>query len=119
MLFSFLIGALGYPMLELAYRHRTHYSMSIAGGLSVVLIRRISGMRYNWLAKAVLCGAGITGIEYLCGIIWNRRYTVWDYRREPMNYRGQICLRFTGLWCLLSGAAMLLLPFADTHKKPD
>lgn len=119
MVYSFLIGALGYPMLELVYRRRTHYSMSIAGGLSMLLIRRISGMRCALPVKAILSGAGITVIEYLCGIIWNRRYTVWDYRREPMNYRGQICLRFTALWCLLSGAAMLLLPFADTQKKPD
>lgn len=119
MLHSFLFGALGYPLLELAYRRRTHYSMSIAGGLSMLLIRRISNMRCRWPVKALLCGAGITGIEYLCGIIWNRRYTVWDYRREPLNYRGQICLRFTAMWCLLSSAVMLLLTLANTQKKPD
>ena len=119
MLSSFLFGALGYPLLELAYRRRTHYSMSIAGGLSMLLINRISNKRYSWPVKALLCGAGITGIEYLCGLVWNRRYTVWDYRREPFNFHGLICLRFTALWCLLSSAVMLLLPLIDTNKKPD
>ena len=119
MLSSFLFGALGYPLLELSYRRRTHYSMGIAGGLSMLLIRLVSNTRCRFSVKALMCGAGITGIEYLCGIIWNRRYTVWDYRNEPMNYRGQICLRFTAIWCLLSSAALLLLALIDTNKKPD
>ena len=55
---------------------------------------------------AVLCGAGVTAIEAACGLLWNRRHQVWDYRRMPLNWRGQVCLPYTALWCLLSGAYM-------------
>ena len=36
------------------------------------------------------------------------RYQVWDYRREPLNWRGHICLRFSLLWCGLAGLWMCL-----------
>ena len=34
---SFLIGAVGYPLLELAWRGHTHPSMALAGGMSAML----------------------------------------------------------------------------------
>lgn len=118
MISSFLIGAAGYPLLELAYRGRTHYSMAIAGGLSMVLIRRMAKKRCSLPVRILACGAGITGIEYLCGIIWNRRYTVWDYRNQRLNFHGQICLRFTAIWCLLSSLALGALALANKQKRP-
>lgn len=101
---SFILGAAGYPLLEMLYRGRTHYSMAIAGGISVCLIRQIQRTRYSLYTKSILCGLGITAVELLCGSIWNRRYTVWDYRRTPLNYKGQICLPYSLLWCGLSAA---------------
>lgn len=101
---SFLSGAIGYPLLELAWRGRTHPSMALAGGLSTMLIHRISKTKLSLLGKSLLCGAGITGIEAVCGLIWNRRHQVWDYRGMPLNWRGQICLPFTLAWCGLSFA---------------
>ncbi len=102
----FLIGAAGYPLLEILYRGRTHYSMAIAGGCGTVLIAMISRTELPLLIKAVICGTGITGIEFICGCIWNRSYAVWDYRKMPMNVLGQICLPYTLLWCGLSSAVM-------------
>ena len=84
-----------------------------------MLIRRISKTRLRWPANALLCGAGITVIEYLCGCIWNRRYGVWDYRKEPLNCKGQICLRFSALWCLISSAALQVCRIVDERKHPD
>lgn len=103
---DFLIGAAGYPLLELLWRGRTHCAMGLAGGAAMVLIRRISRTRLRPAAGALLCGAGITAIEYACGRIWNRDFAIWDYRRMPLNYRGQICLPYTALWCVLGGAAL-------------
>ena len=48
----------------------------------------------------------LTAIEAACGLCWNRRHQVWDYRRMPLNWRGQVCLPYAALWCLLSGAYM-------------
>ena len=99
---DFLIGAIGYPLLEMAWRGRTHRAMALAGGASMVLIRRIARTRIRPAAGSLLCGVGITAIEYACGRIWNRDFHIWDYRRVPLNLRGQICLPYTALWCCLS-----------------
>ncbi len=114
MLGTFLLGAIGYPALEVLTRGRTHYSMCIAGGASTLLIRRVSRMHLSLLPQAVLCGAGITAIEYACGRVWNRTHRVWDYRRMPLNWRGQVCLPYSLLWCGLSAGmlkAMQLLSY--------
>lgn len=102
MLKSFLIGAIGYPLLELAWRRHTHPSMALAGGLSTMLIHRINRTRLHSVSKALFCGMGITLVEAGCGLVWNRRQQVWDYRRMPLNWRGQICLPYTLIWCLFS-----------------
>lgn len=103
---SFLIGAIGYPLLELAWRGRTHPSMALAGGLSTALLHRINQTQLPFIKKAILSGAGITGIEAICGLLWNRRHQVWDYRHVPLNWRGQVCLPFTALWCALSAICL-------------
>lgn len=110
MLGTFALGAIGYPLLELATRRRTHYSMALAGGLSTLLIRRLHRTPLRHTTQAALCGTGITAIEYACGRIWNRDFQVWDYRRMPLNWRGQICLPYTLLWCGLSAALLKALP---------
>ena len=83
--------------------------MALAGGLSMLLVRRVSRMRGSLARRALLCGLGITAIEYGCGRLWNQRFRIWDYRTEPMNYRGQICLRYTVMWCALSGALLSVM----------
>ena len=98
----FLLGAVGYPLLEIACRGRTHPSMALAGGLSCLAIHHIGRLRMPLAARAGLGGLCVTGIEALCGLVWNRSYQVWDYRAMPMNWRGQICLPYTLLWSLLA-----------------
>ena len=104
----FWIGAIGYPLIELAYRRRTHPSMALAGGMVAVALGRISKTDRPLWQQALLGGLVITGIEYGVGMIFNRRYRVWDYRRMPLNVQGQICLPFTLAWCGLSAAAVSL-----------
>ena len=113
---TFLIGALGYPALELIYRRRTHFSMAIAGGCAAQLINSIRKLPLRMPMKALLCGTAITGVEYLCGCIWNRNFSVWDYRRIPFNWKGQICLPYTLLWCTLSTAAMKAFDIIDKSQ---
>ena len=98
----FLIGAAGYPLLEIAWRGRTHYSMAIAGGLSTVLLHRISRTKVQPFLQCIWGGVGITAVEAVCGRIWNNHYQVWDYRRMPLNWRGQVCLPYSLLWCGLA-----------------
>lgn len=107
----FWIGALGYPALEWCWRGRTHPSMVLAGGLSMLWLGRVHHMgkgRPVW-QLALLGGLGITGIEYAAGRIFNRSYRVWDYRDTPLNLHGQICLPYALAWCGLSAAALAVM----------
>ena len=108
MLKAFLLGAAGYPLLELITRGRTHYSMAIAGGLSAAAFRYISRSRVCLPVRMLAGGAAVTLIEGIAGCIWNRRHHVWDYRKMPLNWRGQVCLPYTFLWTALAGLWMLI-----------
>lgn len=102
MLHSFMFGAVCYPALELLWRRRTHWSMALAGGFGSALIFAVSRLRSGYIPKALLCTSGITCIEYAAGLIFNQKYDVWDYRRMPLNIRGQICVPYMVLWYGLS-----------------
>ena len=71
MLAAFLAGAAAYPMLELAWRGRTHPAMALAGGVSLAVLRGVSRMQKGrplW-QQALLGGLMITGVEYAFGLI--------------------------------------------------
>ena len=104
MLRDFWVGALGYPLLELLWRGRTHPAMGLCGGVCLCGLRQIHRKCKNrplWLAS-LLGGCMVTGVEYLTGRVVNRRYRIWDYRRQPLQFRGQICLGYSLAWCALS-----------------
>ncbi len=111
---QFLTGAIGYPLIELMWRGRTHWSMSLAGGLAMKLICKADMLHKPRWIKALICSAGITGIEAACGLTWNRKHQVWDYRRMPCNWRGQICLPFSTAWFAMSWC---ILTVCDWNKK--
>lgn len=54
--------------------------------------------------RVLLGGLGITGIEAITGMLCNRRHLVWDYRKMPLQWRGQVCLPYSAAWCVLSWA---------------
>jgi hypothetical protein len=114
----FCLGATVYPLLEIVWRGRTHYSMSLAGGTSLLLIGHIRKLPLSFPTRTLLCGLGITGIEYLCGHFWNSEYQVWDYRRMPLNYHGQACLPYTLAWCGLGAISMKLLDMLEHQNEP-
>ncbi len=102
----FLIGAVGYPLLELLWRGRTHPSMAVLGGMCFLLIFFIN-IRFSGSSlffRAMLCTAGITGAEFISGILLNRilALDVWDYSGQPFHILGQICPLYSVLWFLLS-----------------
>ncbi len=105
---TFLTGSLLYPLIELGWRGRTHPSMALAGGAALCALQRISRLEKSrpiW-QQALLGGLAITGIEYAVGLAFNRRYRIWDYRRMPLNVRGQVCAPFTLIWCGLSALTL-------------
>ena len=57
----FLLGAIGYPLLELCWRGRTHPSMALAGGLTTLLLGRLQRSRLSIVQGALLGGLAVTG----------------------------------------------------------
>lgn len=106
-----LAGGAGYAALELLCRGRTHWSMFLCGGLCTVLIGLLNE-RAPALPLSVQAFAGaciITALELVFGLLFNRRYAVWDYRALPHNFMGQICPQFFSCWIF----AALLAVFLD------
>ena len=110
----FLGGGL-YCGIELLWRRRTHGSMFLLGGVCFVLLGKAGGFcrGRGLLTRALLCGGMITALELLWGLAVNRRYTVWDYRKMPLNFKGQICLPYSVAWMPLGLMAMWLYKEMD------
>ena len=106
----FTLGGAAYVALELLWRGRSHVSMFLAGGASLLLVGRLNRVEPKLpLPLRAVVGAGIiTTVELAAGMLFNREYTVWDYRNVPGNYLGQICPRFSLLWILLSLVVLLV-----------
>lgn len=106
----FCIGGLGYVAIELLWRGWSHVSMFLAGGTCFLLLGKLNATKPRLpLAPRILVGALIiTMVELLAGLLFNRDYSVWDYRHMPLNFHGQICLPFTVLWMPIGAGAMAL-----------
>ena len=104
----FLVGGSGYVALEYLWRGWSHWSMFLAGGFCFLLLGRLSRLRLSLVLRGILGAGIITATELLAGLLVNRQYTVWDYRAQPFNFRGQICLPFCLLWIPVSIGAMWL-----------
>ena len=113
----FYIGGTAYMILEFLWRGRSHGSMFLLGGLCFLLVGG-GAAKFQKIPVAIrpLLGAGIiTGLELLTGWLVNQNYHVWDYRNQPFQFQGQICLMYSLLWMPVSLAAMEL--YAITQKK--
>ena len=110
----FGIGGFGYGLIEIMWRGYTHWTMAVAGGLSLVMLSRVERFRQrSRVCKAALFALGVTGIELVFGLIFNRllKMHVWDYSDQPLNLFGQICLLYSVLWGVLG---LLMMPLV--HK---
>ncbi len=116
----FLCGATGYSVIEILWRQHTHWTMALTGGTVFVGLAQI-GKQLRELPLPKRCAAGsvlITTAELIVGSTVNLHYRmqVWDYSREKLNFKGQICAKYAALWYLLSAPAMAL---AARMSKPS
>ncbi len=116
---TFLTGAVVYYGIEILFRGRSHWSMALAGGVCFYLIyitcRVFPSMPL--VLGCILGGVIITAVELAVGEIVNLRlgWNVWDYSQFPLNYKGQICLLFSLMWCLLSLPAIGVAKLYSNH----
>jgi hypothetical protein len=102
---EFLAGGVGYGLIELLWRGRTHWSMVIAGGACLVILCAINKMmgQKHIILRAAAGAIAITAIEFAVGIVVNRvlGLGVWNYGEMFGNVMGQICPLYSFLWFLL------------------
>lgn len=103
---SFCFGACVYPAMELVWRKRTHWTMSIAGGLCFSGIYSANKIKSPKHIRCCACAGIITSVEFIFGKIFNSKKQIWDYSNMPLNYKGQICAPYCALWLLLSYPAL-------------
>ncbi len=110
----FLMGAVGYALIEIIWRGFTHPTMMVAGGICFLAFSYIAEKmsRVPLLIKAFLAAAVVTAVELVFGLIFNLGFgmNVWNYEAMPFNFLGQICPTFSLIWC---GIALIFVPLAD------
>ena len=106
----FALGGGVYVSLEMLYRGRSHYSMFLAGGASLLLIGQLNRVtpRLPFFFRAAVGAGIITMVELAAGLLFNRDYGVWDYRGQWGNWLGQICPLFSLIWIALAAAVLLI-----------
>ncbi len=107
--FGFSIGFFVYMLIEKIYKtffseSQTHWSMGLIAGLAFVFLFFFDKLRLHILFKAFVGGLFITAAELFTGILVNIKYRlgIWDYQQMLLNYRGQICVAFSTIWCVAS-----------------
>lgn len=108
---AFFLGGALYVIIERLYRKRSHSSMFLAGGAAFLLLHALF-TRYTlpFLIKLILGAVLITAVEFIVGYIVNIKMKrgVWDYSSARFNLYGQICLKFSLLWAVLTLPVMIL-----------
>jgi len=109
----FAIGGLLYYLGEMLWRGYSHISMFVVGGICFILIglinEHLSFQTPLWKQQLVATVI-VAGIEFIAGVILNiwLHLNIWDYSMLPYNLLGQISLRYSILWFLLSLPAIAL-----------
>lgn len=99
LIIKFALGALIYLGIEVMWDGATDRRMGLVGGIAFV----VCGQADDWFCIPnilvwIMIGTIIVLLEFVAGCLWNRTYTIWDYRKIPFNYKGQISLPFYILW---------------------
>lgn len=99
---AFLFGGNAYCLIELLTRKRTHFSMFFCAGLaiSILLFIYMNNREIPLLLFSLLGTLIITCLELIFGTVFNLwlKMKVWDYSKLPLNFSGQICVWFSGIW---------------------
>ncbi|MCR4261044.1 MAG: putative ABC transporter permease [Candidatus Colwellbacteria bacterium] len=110
-LINYLVGMAGGFFLELVYRSvycrrfvRPLFINANMYGLAAVGLFIAYFFKFSSIPLVLFATAITMLIEYVTGTLYLRlkgKY-LWDYSKEPMNYKGIISPRFVIAWVLLS-----------------
>ena len=113
----FIISGLIYTMLELIWRGHTHWTMFLCAGLCGLVMANINNnlleFDTDFLKQVIISALCCIGFEFLFGIMFNRDFSIWDYRGlwGTIHILGdQVNILFFGIWIIIS---FFSLPFLD------
>ena len=105
LLIAFIVGGLAYPLLEIAYRGYSHWTMAILGGFcfAALFYYQSAFEQLPFCRKALLGALTIIALELSVGVVVNLwlNWAIWDYTTLRYHYLGQISLRFSLIWYIL------------------
>ena len=113
-----VVGGVGYTVIELIWRGKSHWTMALAGGVCFLCFSEIAKALCDkpLILKAALASLIVTAVELGFGLVVNKLFkrNVWDYSDKRFNFLGQICPLYSLLWI---GLSALCLPLADYMNK--
>ena len=114
-IFLMSVGGILYGIVEILWRHYTHWTMILTGGTCFAVLYGIFKKIALWSVwlKCITGSAVITLTELIAGYIFNIKMhmKVWDYSRQPLNFHGQICPLYSALWAVLTIPILALCGF--------
>lgn len=66
--------------------------------------RSLRALALSFLANGAVC----TGIDFATGMVANQSFELWDYRRMPFNFMGQVCLQNSLVYTVAATVVVLL-----------
>ena len=106
------IGGSAYYGIEILARGFSHWTMFLVGGTCFILIGIINEItpKMPLIRQMILSAIIITLIEFVSGCILNLwlGWNIWDYSDEFGNIFGQICVKHSICWFLLSSIGIVL-----------
>ena len=107
-----IIGGVAYYLIEILARGFSHWTMFLVGGICFILVGIINEItpKMSLVRQMILSAIIITAVEFVSGCILNiwLELGIWDYTDEFCNVLGQICLKHTCYWFLLSSVGIVL-----------
>ena len=107
-----LIGGAIYYCIEIIARGFSHWTMFLVGGICFILVGIINEItpKMPIIRQMFLSAIIITVIEFISGCILNLWLgcNIWDYSDEFGNILGQICVKHSIYWFLLSSIGIVL-----------
>lgn len=105
LLTALALGGAIYGGIEVLWRGHTHWSMVLTGGVCFAFMYLVAAqpnltrpVQYAW------CAVLVTAVEFVSGGVFNRLlgWRIWDYSHMRLNLYGQVCLRYSLYWLILS-----------------
>lgn len=105
-------GGAIYYCIELLARGFSHWTMFLVGGICFILMGRLNEKtpKMPLLKQMLISMIMVVIIELIAGCILNLwlGLNIWDYSDRPFNLLGQVCLKNTIYWFLLSAPAIII-----------